>query len=167
MTGTRPAGPADLDAAVRVWQRANEARGKAVGAERLARVRAKLREPDALAVVADHDGDVVGMALAEPGRAGDGTGPPVAGLCHISMVFVHPGHWGEGVGTRLLDAVAAHAARRGYTMLQLWTGQRNERAQRLYRRAGFRHSGRTARLHTGEPVLHFVRQVGDGREARR
>jgi ribosomal protein S18 acetylase RimI-like enzyme len=152
--------PGDLDAAVRVWQLANLARGKVPDENRRARVRTKLTEPDALAVVAADAGGIVGMALAEPGRDDDGLGASLPHLCHISMVFVHPEHWGRRVGQRLLDAVAGHAAQRGQFVLQLWTGQDNHRAQRLYRRAGFRPTGRTKQLPTGQLVIQLARVTG-------
>jgi hypothetical protein len=41
----------------------------------------------------------------------------------------------------------------------VWTGQSNERAQRLYLRAGFRPSSRVENLDTGELVIHLIRAV--------
>jgi ribosomal protein S18 acetylase RimI-like enzyme len=156
---TRLARPADLDAAVRVWQLANAARGKVPDENRSARVRVKLTETDALAVLAARAGEVVGMALAEPGRDDDGAGAPLPHLCHISMVFVHPHHWGRYIGQQLLDAIAERAARRGHLVLQLWTGQTNDRAQRLYQRAGFRPTGHTKCLPTGLPIIQLTRTI--------
>lgn len=160
MSGSaRLARPADLDDALHVWYEANLARSKAPSHERFARVRAKLADPSAILIVAVDGGEVVGMALAEPGHDDDGAGQPLPELCHISMVFVHPGHWGRAIGQHLLTAVATYAAEQGYSLLQLWTGQSNERAQRLYRRAGFEFSGRTQTLDSGEMVLHLTRSL--------
>jgi ribosomal protein S18 acetylase RimI-like enzyme len=155
---TRLAQPSDFAAALDVWRRANEARDKAPDPQRIARVRAKLTDPAALLVVAVEVDAVVGMALSEPGRDADGAGPPLPELCHISMVFVHPDHWGRRIGQDLLAVIAEHSVHRGHTSLQLWTGQRNHRAQRLYERAGFRPSGRTHRL-GGELILHLARDL--------
>ncbi|GIH19722.1 GNAT family N-acetyltransferase [Rugosimonospora africana] len=152
-------GSVDLDAAVSVWQLANTARGKVPDEKRRTRVRTKLTETGALPLVAVQAGEVVGMALAEPGRDEDGVGAPLPYLCHISMVFVHPDHWGRRIGERLLDTIAEHAARHGHLVLQLWTGQANHRAQRLYRRAGFRPTGRTTYLPTGQPIVHLTRTI--------
>jgi ribosomal protein S18 acetylase RimI-like enzyme len=152
--------PDDLEPAVRVWRLANSARGKVPDADRRARVRAKLTEPEALAVVAADVDGIVGMALAEPGRDDDGLGPPLPHLCHISMVFVHPEHWGRRIGQQLLDALAQRAAERGHLVLQLWTGQDNHPAQRLYQRAGFRPTGRGKLLPTGQPVIQLTRLAG-------
>src|SRR5215207_10756991 len=81
--------PQELEAAVGVWRAANIARGAPHGAERTDRIRAKLSAPDALAFVALRS-EIVGMALAEPGRFDDGEGELDSALLHISMVFVHP-----------------------------------------------------------------------------
>jgi ribosomal protein S18 acetylase RimI-like enzyme len=154
------AGPGDVDAAVRVWQLANAARGKVPDENRRARVRTKLTEADALAVVAAEADEVLGMALAEPGRDDDGAGAALPHLCHVSMVFVHPEHWGRRIGQLLLDTVAEHAAQRGQLLLALWTGESNHRAQRLYRRAGFRPTGDTRCLPSGEPIIRLARTTG-------
>jgi GNAT superfamily N-acetyltransferase len=155
----RIAGHADLQRAVHVWRQANTARGKAPSQDRTARVQAKLTEPASLVLVAFHGDDPVGMALAEPGRDHDGAGPPLPELCHVSMVFVHPHHWGRRIGQQLLEAIACHVAHRGHTCLQLWTGAANRPAQRLYQRAGFQPSGRTKQLATGESIIHLIRQL--------
>lgn len=156
---TRLARPVDLDDALHVWSEANLARSKVPSQERFARVRTKLADPSALLIVAADGGELIGMALAEPGRDDDGAGQPLPELCHISMVFVHPNYWGKAIGQHLLTSVATYAAKQGYSLLQLWTGQSNERAQRLYRRAGFELSGRTQKLDSGELVLHLTRPV--------
>lgn len=159
MITTRPATPTDLAAATAVWRQANIARGKVPGEERIARVHTKLTDPKALVVVALEDDAVVGMALAEPGLGDDGQGRLLPDLCHISMVFVHPDHWGKAIGGGLLTAIALAAGQAGYGVLQLWTGQANERAQRLYRRCGFELSGRSKQLESGELVLHLSRSI--------
>ncbi|WIX83944.1 GNAT family N-acetyltransferase [Amycolatopsis carbonis] len=116
------------------------------------RVREKLADPEALVLVAVVGGRVVGMVLAEEGRAEDGQGPVLPGLCHVSMVFVRPECWGAGVGAALLGALKERAAGR----LQLWTGVANERALALYRRVGFRASGRRREIFGVGQVVHLV-----------
>jgi ribosomal protein S18 acetylase RimI-like enzyme len=161
----RRAADAELPAALAVWRAANEARGKFPDAARIARVRAKLADPAAVVVVAIDGGEggtpagggaVAGMALAEPGRAGDGVGDPLPELWHVSMVFVDPAHWGRRIGEVLLAGLAALAGPAGARRLGLWTGAGNERAQRLYRRAGFVPTGRV-REHGGEQIVHLER----------
>ncbi|HEY3503821.1 MAG TPA: GNAT family N-acetyltransferase [Actinocatenispora sp.] len=146
---------ADHDAAVRVWLRANEARGRVPSAARVARIRAKLGDPVATLLVATDD-DVVGMALTEPGRADDGAGEPLPELCHLAMVFVDPGRQGVGVGGLLVAAVRAFAVHCGHSRIDVWTGAENERAQRLYRGAGFVPTGRTGTLANGLRTVQLL-----------
>jgi GNAT superfamily N-acetyltransferase len=53
--------------------------------------------------VATADGDVVGYGSAEPTAAGEG---------EVS-VYVSPDHWGEGVGSALLERAIDHLATQG------------------------------------------------------
>nr|BFE62687.1 hypothetical protein GCM10020063_072130 [Dactylosporangium thailandense] len=155
MIDVRRAGPGDLEPALEVWRAANEARGHAPAPARVERVRAKLREPGALVVVAvdQGDGETVAMGLAEPGRADDGAGAPVAGEGHVSMVFVAPARWGAGLGGLVLDAL--HAA--GWARTTLWTRTSNARARRLYEKAGYRPTGRTSALPAGDGIMQLER----------
>ncbi|MFF4598926.1 GNAT family N-acetyltransferase [Amycolatopsis sp. NPDC001319] len=115
-------------------------------------MREKLADPEALVLVAVEGGGVVGMVLAEAGRAEDGRGPVEPGLWHVSMVFVRPECWGAGVGAALLGALKERVAGR----LQVWTGVGNERALALYRRAGFGASGRRREIFGVGQVVHLV-----------
>ncbi|MEV4598877.1 GNAT family N-acetyltransferase [Amycolatopsis sp. NPDC049253] len=144
---------AEFEQARECWRAANVARGKVPGRERVERVREKLADPEAVVLVAVEGARVVGMVLAEVGRAEDGEGPVVPGLCHVSMVFVRPERWGVGVGGALLGALKERV---GYARLQLWTGVANGRALALYRRAGFRASGRRREIFGVGQVVHLV-----------
>lgn len=157
----RAGGPADYGAAVAVWQAANTARrgGEPGPSQHEFRVRGYADNPDAFLVVADDAGEVVGMSLGMQARADDGAGPPVPGLCHISMVFVAPDRWGEGIGGQLVDAVLASARDRGYDQAQLWTHADNGRGQRLYDGRGFRRSGREKDDDVGERIVHYERAL--------
>ena len=86
--------PADVDAAVAVWLASELARrgGRALPTTSEARVRASLvGSADNFLLVAEDEQVVVGMAAGMPALADDGAGPPIAGLCHVRMVFVAPG----------------------------------------------------------------------------
>lgn len=158
----RPGGPADVEPAVAVWRAANAARkdGCPVRREHEERVRGYLRQEDAILLVADADGELAGMALGLQGLADEGTGPPVPGLCHVSMVFVAPDFWGKGVGGRLVDAVLDAARSRGYDRVQLWTQNDNARGRRLYESRGFRRSGREKHDgDLGEWISHYERAL--------
>lgn len=156
----RRGGPADVEPAVAVWLAANTARrdGLPPRPEQEARARGHVRKPDAFLLVAETAGHVVGMALGMQGLAEDGAGPPVRGLCHVSMVFVAPDRWGMGLGGRLVDALLAEARSRGYERAQLWTHAENPRARRLYEGRGFRPSGRE-KEEFGELIVHYQRPL--------
>jgi ribosomal protein S18 acetylase RimI-like enzyme len=155
---------ADAEAAVAVWKLANTARrgGAPVPAPHEERVRAYLAKGDSLLAVADATGGLVGMALGMQALDDDGAGPPLPGRCHISMVFVHPDWWGQGVG-KMLMRYLLHAGRdRGYLSYQLWTHAANHRAQRLYEGLGFRRSGREKDDDLDERIVHYeLKTAGD------
>ena len=152
--------PADVEPAVAVWLAANSARRKGLtpGPEQAARARGHVSNPEAFLLVAEEAGDVVGMALGTQGLADDGAGPPVEGLCHVSMVFVAPDYWGRGIGGRLVDALLPEARSRRYDRAQLWTQSDNMRARRLYEGRGFVPSGRE-KYEFGERIVHYQRAL--------
>src|SRR5919107_1078990 len=111
---------ADVEPAVAVWLVANSARRKGLtpGAEQAARARGHVSNPEAFMLVAEEAGDVVGMALGTHGLADDGTGPPVEGLGHVSMVFGAPDYWDRGIGGGRVGALLPVARGRGYDRAQ-------------------------------------------------
>jgi ribosomal protein S18 acetylase RimI-like enzyme len=158
----RPGGPEDIEPAFAVWLAANTARrdGLPPRPEQEARARGHVRNPGAFLLVAENAGEIVGMALGEQARSNEGTGPPVGGLCHVSMVFVAPDHWGQGLGGRLVDALLAEARSRSFDRAQLWTQADNPRAMRVYERRGFRVSGRQ-KEEFGELIVHYQRALSE------
>lgn len=160
----RRGGPQDVEPAIAVWRSANTARrgGRQPPPEQEARTRGHVGTPGAFLLVAEAAGEapdeIVGMALGVQGLADDGAGPPIPGLCHVSMVFVAPERWGRGVGGRLVDALLAEARARGYDRAQLWTQADNPGAQRLYEGRGFRRSGRE-KDELGERIVHYERTL--------
>ncbi|WP_344618827.1 GNAT family N-acetyltransferase [Dactylosporangium salmoneum] len=152
MIEVRRAGTADLEPALDVWRAANEARGRAPTPARIERVRAKLRAPDAVVVVAFDGAGTVAMGLAEPGRADDGAGAPIPGYGHVSMVFVRPDAWGRGHGAPVLAAL-----HEPWPRTTLWTREDNARARRLYEKSGYLPTGRTARLAEGDGIMQLER----------
>ncbi len=55
----------------------------------------------------------------------------------VVTLAVAAGHWGEGIGTALLEGLIGETARRGCTELFLEVRVDNERAKRLYHHHGF------------------------------
>lgn len=96
----------------------------------------QLAEPDIVVLVAERGGEVLGYTYAsvEGHDYMSLRGP--AGVLHD--IVVDPAHRGEGVGRMLLDATLAALATRGVPRIVLSTAERNEPAQRLFARAGFR-----------------------------
>lgn len=96
----------------------------------------QLEESNVVVLVAERDGDVLGYTYA--GIEGHDymtlRGP--AGVLHD--IVVDPAHRGHGVGRLLLDATLAALVTRGAPRVVLSTAERNEAAQRLFARAGFR-----------------------------
>ena len=156
----RRGGDEDAEPALAVWASANGARrgGRPPLPEQEGRARRQVGMPEAFLFVAEAAGGIVGMALGVQGRADDGAGPPIEGLCHVSMVFVAPDRWGEGIGGRLVDALLAEARTRGYDRAQLWTQEGNHGARRLYEGRGFGLSGRE-KDEFGERIVHLERPL--------
>jgi ribosomal-protein-alanine N-acetyltransferase len=88
--------------------------------------RAFLRERGSSIVVADLNGEPVGIAARDSG--GD----------YISDLWVAPGREGRGVGSALLAALEARISQAGYPKARLEVLTANVRALALYRRRGYR-----------------------------
>ncbi|MER3388940.1 MAG: GNAT family N-acetyltransferase [Microcella sp.] len=86
------------------------------------------------AFLAETDGAVVGFAhmRSHPDTFVAGPG------WFLDDLFADPSHRGSGVGTALLEAVAAHAAENGGGTLRWITAADNERAQHVYDRLATR-----------------------------
>jgi ribosomal protein S18 acetylase RimI-like enzyme len=96
----------------------------------------QLDEPNVVVLVAERDGDVVGYTYSGvEGRDYMSLRGPAGVLYDI---VVDPAHRGEGIGRMLLDATLAALEARGAPRAVLSTADRNESAQRLFARAGFR-----------------------------
>jgi len=77
--------------------------------------------------VAERDGAVCGYALADI----------VDGTAHLEQVTVHPDHGRQGIGRRLIEAVAGWAADRGDRSMTLLTFRDVPWNGPYYRRLGF------------------------------
>jgi ribosomal protein S18 acetylase RimI-like enzyme len=77
------------------------------------------------------DADLVGYAIA--GNQW--------GICYLHRIAVHPNHAGQGRGEALLGAAAAWGRSHGARVMVLNVRGVNKRAQGLYQRCGFSHTG--------------------------
>jgi ribosomal protein S18 acetylase RimI-like enzyme len=115
----------------------------------------QLDDPDVLVIVAEHEGRVIGYTFA----AMEGydykslRGP--AGLLHD--LLVDPDHRGRGVGRRLLDETLLMLQAKGARQIVLATAERNESAQRLFTRAGFRRTMIEMTRELDDPVAAIQR----------
>jgi ribosomal protein S18 acetylase RimI-like enzyme len=96
----------------------------------------QLAEPEVVILVAESQDGVLGYAYAGLEGADYMALRGPAGVLHD--LVVDPGHRGQGIGRRLLDAMIEALAARGAPRVVLSTAERNEDAQRLFERAGFR-----------------------------
>jgi ribosomal protein S18 acetylase RimI-like enzyme len=109
----------------------------------------QLAEPNIVILVAERDGEVVGYIYAG-----------VEGYDYMSLrgpagvlydIVVDPAHREQGVGRMLLDATLAALKAKGAPRVVLSTAERNESAQRLFARAGFRRT-----------MIEMTRELGVG-----
>ena len=77
-------------------------------------------------VLAEVDGELVGFAVAGPGRGGDAPTPS-----ELYAIYVRAAYWGTGLGQRLWHAV------RPDEPCFLWVLEDNDRARGFYARNGF------------------------------
>jgi len=96
----------------------------------------QLREDDAVIVVAERKGDVVGYVYAALEPLSWKELREAAGFIHD--VVVDEAHRGTGIASALIESASAWLRDRGAPRVMLWTAERNHAAQRLFEQAGFR-----------------------------
>ncbi|HEU5280162.1 MAG TPA: GNAT family N-acetyltransferase [Gaiellaceae bacterium] len=89
--------------------------------------------------VAEVDGDVVGFVSVGASRDADAEG-------ELYAIYVLPGHWGTGLGRKLIEAGEKELRRLGYRDVVLWVLADNPRARRFYELAGWSPDGETRTL---------------------
>jgi ribosomal protein S18 acetylase RimI-like enzyme len=139
----RPGTPDDAEAVARVhvetWQAAY---AHALPQDRLRTLsvenRAEMhrRSPP---LVAEVDGAVVGFVAVGPTHDEKGDG-------ELYAIFVHPDHWGTGVGRALIAAGEVRLQQLGHRDVHLWVLDDNPRARRFYEAAGWSADGTTREI---------------------
>jgi GNAT superfamily N-acetyltransferase len=106
-------------------------------ADEVERLEALLGEEHVWYLVAEHQGELVGLVgfLAADELSFARVDDP--GLAHVRQLFVAPAHWGTGLARRLHAAAIDEARARGFTGLRLFTPAGQERARRFYEREGW------------------------------
>jgi GNAT superfamily N-acetyltransferase len=124
-----------------------------------------LSDPRRLIVTASHDNRIVGYAMLIRGVGDDPhvqRAVRVLPAVELSKMYVLSDNHGSGVSTALMDATLAAAAEWGAECVWLGVNQKNQRAQRFYKRCGFTITGtRTFQLgaHTENDYV-MVRRFG-------
>ena len=96
----------------------------------------QMAEPHVCVLVAEREGKVIGYTYAAvEGYDYMALRGPAGALYDI---VVDPEYRGQGVGRQLLDATLAFLKSHGAPRVVLSTAERNEAAQRLFEKAGFR-----------------------------
>lgn len=108
----------------------------------------QLKDPDALVLVAERAGEVLGYSYSSVEGMDYLALRGPAGVLHD--LLVDPAHRGLGVGRLLLDTTLSALTERGVPRVVLWAAVRNEVAQRLFARAGFRPT-----------MIEMTRELGD------
>ncbi|GAA4929129.1 GNAT family N-acetyltransferase [Streptomyces coeruleoprunus] len=121
----RPAGPSDLDSVLAFWKVAAE--GTSISDDRDGVERLVARDPEALLLAEDGDGELVGTVIA----GFDGW------RCHLYRLAVHPGRRRQGIGTALLAAAEERFVRLGGRRGDAMVLDRNEQAHHAWRAAGY------------------------------
>jgi ribosomal protein S18 acetylase RimI-like enzyme len=104
-----------------------------------------LADPQRLILTAKQDDRIVGYAMLIRGGGDD--------RVELSKMYVLPAHHGSGVSTLLMDAALAAAADWGADCVWLGVNQKNQRAQRFYRKSGFTVND-TRMFHVGAGIEH-------------
>ncbi len=88
------------------------------------------------ALVAEHDGEVVGFCLGGPSRVEDAAHPG-----EVYAIYVLPAHQGHGHGAALLRAGFAECLARGWRGVLVWVLRENQRSRLFYERMSGKHLG--------------------------
>ena len=96
----------------------------------------QLTEEDVAIFVAERAGAIIGYVYAGIEPRSWKELREAAGFIHDVVVDADARR--SGVGTRLIETAAAWLASRGVPRVMLWTAAKNQEAQRLFERLGFR-----------------------------
>jgi ribosomal protein S18 acetylase RimI-like enzyme len=109
-----------------------------------------------LFVAEDETGAIVGYAMLNLGEPTDDdvrAAVTVRPTAELSKCYVLPGHHGEGVAARLMEASLAAAVDAGAAGVWLGVNEENARAQRFYGKHGFERVG-AKRFLIGDRLEH-------------
>lgn len=101
-------------------------------------------------LVAEVEGKIVGFVAVGPTNDESGDG-------ELYAIYVHPDHWGTGVGRALMRAGEERLRELGHRDAHLWVLADNPRARRFYQAAGWSTDRTERRIEAFGFVLDEVR----------
>lgn len=155
----RDAAPADAEAIATVARRSwHEAYDELLGAETVDTTVDRWYDPESLRettrgaaaadseltrektvfLVAERDGSITGFTNAGP--ASDSESDPDADA-FLARLYVHPDHWGAGIGTALTGRLARRLRDAGYERVWLEVFAENDPGREFYESLGFERIG--------------------------
>ena len=119
---------------------------------RLAQFRTSIEKASSRAqiLVAESDGEVIGLTVCVRPDTGDG---------EVKDLHVVPEAWGSGVARDLMDAALGALRGMGAENAFLWVGEDNPRARRFYEREGWTHDGTSKASSLGPIELRYTRSL--------
>ncbi|MFZ0229899.1 MAG: GNAT family N-acetyltransferase [Mycobacterium sp.] len=115
-----------------------------------------LADPQRLILTTGHDDRITGYAMLINGVNDDPDvqrAVDIRPAAELSKMYVLPAQHGSGASTALMAAALAATADWGAKCVWLGVNQKNQRAQRFYRKCGFTVNG-TRRFHVGVGIEH-------------
>ncbi|MFC2099392.1 GNAT family N-acetyltransferase [Candidatus Bipolaricaulota bacterium] len=67
-------------------------------------------------------------------------------------IYLHPGHWRQGIGTSLFRSAQTMLREQGFSQIVLWVLEENTAARRFYEAMSFRVDGADKELTLGRPL---------------
>lgn len=119
----------------------------------------RLSDPGGWTMLAQESGLSLGTIHIADARTGHGRGDRIAGVAHLSDLFVAPDRWGERIGTRLLDAALAEMRARGYSEADLFTAEANAGSRAFYGSRGWQLAATGAHEHDGLWLVGYRRPI--------
>ncbi|MFC7912946.1 GNAT family N-acetyltransferase [Streptomyces sp. NPDC057386] len=108
-------------------------------------------------LVAEAGGRIVGWACHGPYREEDRR----TADAELYAIYVDPGHYGTGIGGRLLAESVRRCTSAGHGRMFLWVLKENKGARRFYERAGFTADGAEEPFEVQGVAVPEVRYVRD------
>jgi len=101
-------------------------------------------------LVSVKEGSISGWISGGASRDEDGTA-----ASEVYAIYVSPGHWGEGIGRKLMDAMSGRFPTS--SPVTLWVLEQNRRGTGFYQRLGFTPDGAVKTIRIGGAELEEIR----------